>query len=199
MSTSETILKALSNVVNTKLNYVCLINMQDYDYFFCLGEHCIFILTETFEFKYTNIFYAHITKIVLDRDRRNLLQIQLSLNRQPNLPGKLTFFTNDRKVLFDTLKCSWQTDSMYRMSEYSNLPMSENELIRNVQAPQKKKEKVPQSSTKDPHNCRKVSMKGYSFFLNDTFRKLKGKEGTYMSKDKTKVFTIEVNQNTFSH
>lgn len=194
MSSSQAVLIALSEIVQTPLNFVCLIEQGGNEYFMCLARHSFFLLDETLRSVRAEVFYAHIDKVIIDISKPNLIQLALIETRPPNVPMKLDLMTADKQVLLDSLKSSWKTDYMYRKGFVGEFPLLKGKIVKKVRNdPFMLKKKIPQIATTEPGNFVKKELKGYIFFLHESYENTE-EDGLYFSKvDKARIF-VQVNK-----
>lgn len=112
---SNPIYQSFSQLLRCPINHIALVGQNNVQYYFCLGRHSFIIINQGLTDIINEVFYAHIVKIILDMSNRFFVEIQLSENRDPNLPAKLVIETEDRKSLVDWITTSYKTDHMFRM------------------------------------------------------------------------------------
>jgi len=112
---SNAIHDALSQLLKSPITYVTLVEHNNKEYFICIGTHSFFIIDSDLESIKAEVFYAHVQKLVIDTGKYKFLLIQLTDNRDANVPGKMILCTENRKVLVDHIKSAWKTDHMYRL------------------------------------------------------------------------------------
>jgi len=194
MEQQNAVYNALSKVVNSKLNFVSMIDLQikgeSEPCFLCLGKHQFFLLTvEDFSEK-DSVYYAHIDNVLLDKKRNVLVQITVTDDRNPETQ-KFTVFAEDRDKLVASLKSAWKTDHMFRCNKVGQFPESEGRVADVGPIVTKKKEIPPIVMAPQPHYAR-INQKDYSFFLPTSFRVDPSREGFYLQKAKGDVFEAEL-------
>ena len=112
---SNAIFEALGQCLKSPIYYIVQVNHNGEEYFVALSKHSMFFIESKLEEVKTEIFYAHIIRILLDPDNVCFLQIQFSDNRDENIPAKMNLATEERKQFTDWLRVCWKTDYMFRI------------------------------------------------------------------------------------
>ena len=135
----------------------------------CLGEHAFFIVNRTMDKLRGEVAYTHIEKISEQKDKKkdpNVLQFQLSPNRSPSIPARVTFVTSSKDVFLKHLRCYWQTDYMWRLNKVAILKIMKENI------PTKRKAVSAASALlviEPRKNYKREPFMGYSFFLSHIF------------------------------
>jgi len=135
----------------------------------CLGEHAFFIVNRTMDKLRGEVAYTHIEKISEQKDKKkdpNVLQFQLSPNRSPSIPARVTFVTSSKDVFLKHLRCYWQTDYMWRLNKVAILKIMKENI------PTKRKAVSAASALlviEPRKNYKREPFMGYNFFLSHIF------------------------------
>ena len=108
---------SLSQLLKSPITYVTQFEQNAELYFICIGNHSFFIIDEKLDSVRAEVFYAHVQKIIIDTSPKKYLLLQLTENRDPNVPSKLVIVTENRKTVSDHIRSSWKTDYMYRLGK----------------------------------------------------------------------------------
>ena len=150
-SISPSILRGLSTLVPDAVNYVCLVEYDNIQWYLALGRKSIyFIDKELNKFKDPPIPYNKIEACRLCSRRKTLMQIQLKIDRRlaankessdPKIvlerklcetygpKGILNLYSQDRKAAVDSFRCYWQIDQMIISRNFGSFPLVENVKI----------------------------------------------------------------------
>lgn len=101
MSASDSVLMALSHLVGSELNYVCLVAQKNDEYYLCLGRHQLFFLNCNLSEINAEIYYAHVEQVIQDENKVYMIQLNLTEGRPENVPQKLVIKTGNRKALME--------------------------------------------------------------------------------------------------
>jgi hypothetical protein len=73
MSSSDSVLNALSSLIGAELNYVCLVAQKNDEYYLCLGRHQFYFLNCNLSEINAEIYYAHIEQVIQDENKMYMI------------------------------------------------------------------------------------------------------------------------------
>ena len=190
MTSSESLMTGLSQVVRCPISFVCVVNFMENEYFFCLGQHSFFLIQKNLEEINCEIFLAHIDYVFMDEYKYNVLQIQFSDNRDNKIPAKMNFIADERKLLLNHLSSAWKTDYMFRRGRIKNMPLFKADLTDQIKDMDASNNSLLPSFLTDPFlyvHLKRHELNGYCFFLYEGFEQQK-EVGIYASPNGCKIF-----------
>jgi hypothetical protein len=185
MSSSESLMEALKELLKCPISFVCVVRLQEEDYFFCLGRHSFFFLDKELSKIVCEIYLAHIETVLVETRHLSALQFQLSENRDSSIPAKINVFSDDRRLLITHLTAAWKTDHMFRKGKITNLSIYKHRFLDFKNDEIEKKTTLP-NFVLDPfeykigHN--RHELKQYCFFLPAEYEPQK-QVGIYTNKE----------------
>jgi hypothetical protein len=170
-----------------------------------MSEHSIVFLDSKFGKFLGEVFYAHLAKLVLQKDlTSDVLRLEYDDHRPEGIPKKMTFITPDKVKIIQYLKCCWETDYIWRLSKVFALPV-EYEYIDISRYKQNiipgiglfiDRYVVPGINKNiylhPPKSYKKVKLKGYCFFINSFFTNIDS-TGRYLGVYDKEAYDLTVN------
>lgn len=174
----DPVLKGLQRVTQAPVRYFTQIEHLGVDpagqefvdnLIICLGEHGFFIVNRTMDKLRGEVAYTHIEKISEQKDKKrdpNVIQLELSPNRSPSIPARVTFVTSSKEVFMKHLRCYWQTDYMWRLNKVATLKI----MKENIPTKRKAVSAASMPLVIEPRkNFKREPFMGYYFFLSHIF------------------------------
>ena len=135
----------------------------------CLGEHGFFIVNKAMDRLQGEVAYTHIDKVSEQKDKKrdpNIIQLELSPNRSPLMPARVTFATSSKEVFLKHLRCYWQTDYMWRLNKVATLKVFKE----NIPTKRKAVSAASMPLLIEPRKgYRREPFMGYYFFMSSLF------------------------------
>lgn len=185
MSSSESLMEGLKELLKCPISFVCVIRLHEEDYIFCLGRHSFFFLDKELSKIVCEIYLAHIETVLIETQHPSALQFQLSENRDSNIPAKMNVFSDDRRLLITHLLAAWKTDYMFRKGKINNLCIYKSQFLDFKHEEIEKKNTLP-SLVIDPFAYKvgynRYELKQYCFFLPSEYEPRK-QVGIYENKE----------------
>lgn len=137
----------------------------------CVCKHSIAFIDCEFNSLLGEVFFAHLQKVIEQEDYSgDILRFEFSDNRSTGMPKKMTLILTEKLTFLKHLKCSWETDYMWRLSKVKQLRIYQEKFDMR----QYKKE-ILFYTDKDiylmpPNYAYKTDYKGYAFFVENCLK-----------------------------
>ena len=73
MTTSVSLLSGLNEVMTEKISFLCHVHHNKNPYYLCLARHSVIFLNKTVKRVEAEIFYAHIERIIVDKNDKTIV------------------------------------------------------------------------------------------------------------------------------
>lgn len=172
---SLALLDALRQKLKAPIRYFCQvlhvgINEQPFKdpVIMCLGEHSMFILNDEMKLTLGEIFYAHITRLIEQKNKhgpQDVIRIEVSDERPRGIPAKMSIITSEKDILIKHIKCYWETDYMWRLGKIGTMWIGKENIDL-----KRYKTKAKDSASRERYlypstASRQYALKGYGYFV----------------------------------
>lgn len=137
MSSDQQVLEAIAMKTRQEMRYFELVKAtcgeSPFNCYMCLGKHAIFFVGPDLNKIHEGweVFYAYLMKVVQDRNSENTLMLVLADNKSQWWKSDRLFIRcENRELMLKHLRCSWQTDHMWRVGRVGMFPLSRHELTK---------------------------------------------------------------------
>jgi hypothetical protein len=182
---ANAIFQAFAQVLKSPIYFVCAADHNGVEYYIALSKHSLFIVDAQLNEVKAEVFYAHLSRVVLDPNKGSYIQLQLSDNREEHLPSKMNLAIEDRKQFSDWLRVNWKTDYMFRLGKVCDLPTFQGNIENISGQPLFLKASKPPVSLLIPNaGWLKYEVRGYVFHIPEKYEQTNKSDLTfYWQKD----------------
>ena len=192
---SHPLLEALKRKLRARIRYFCQVThvgIEDSPFedvvILCLSEHSMFILDKEMNEKLGEVFYAHILRVVNQKETsgpQDVLRLEISDDRPKGIPAKFTLISSEKSNLLMHLRCYWETDYMWRLAKIGYLRIDKEPISLKKFRLKKKEANSKEVYLYPPNKDKTHYLKGYGFFAPNFLNQNKQVVGEYQGEDKS--------------